>query len=106
MKKKIKILLDIDDTLIIQKYEKFALHPKYKMLLLYDVTLFSSSPYIQVLADLLKIPYIVKDDDNEKPKADILIDDTDCRSICNVFYHFHTIDDFFYDIKIINNLKC
>lgn len=98
MKKDIKILLDIDDTLILQNYENFVIHRRYKEILKYNVVLFSSSPYIRVFSELLEIPYISKES-STKPTADILIDDIDCRKLCNVYLHFYSIDDFLYNIK-------
>ncbi len=101
MKKDVKILLDIDDTLILQEYENFVIHQHYKEILKYDVTLFSSSPYIRVFAELLQIPYLSKEycADVHKIKADVLIDDVDCRELCSVFFHFYSIDDFLYNIR-------
>ena len=87
-----KILLDIDDTLINHKDE---LHPRYKELLdNHDVTLFSASGDIKKWAKKLKVDYIHKNDKGV-PEADVLIDDIGAFKRCvKVEHYFSSIDSF------------
>ena len=87
-----KILLDIDDTLIDHKEN---LHPRYREVLdNHDVTLYSQSRDIEKWAKKLNLDYIEKDS-IETPDADVLIDDDyRYKRICNVKFHFPSIDSF------------
>jgi len=87
-----KILLDIDDTLIDHKEN---LHPRYREVLdNHDVTLYSQSKDIKKWAKKLNVDYIEKDAPGT-PEADILIDDDyRYKRICIVKHHFSSIDSF------------
>ena len=87
-----RVLLDIDDTLIDNKDN---LHPRYKEVLdNHDVTLFSASGDIKMWAKKLNLDYISKND-KEVPEADVLIDDTYAfMKIVKVKHYFPSIDSF------------
>ena len=88
-----KILLDIDDTLINHKDE---LHPRYKEVIdNHEVVLYSASGDIKMWAKKLNLDYHSKNDKQEPPKADVLIDDCAAfKRTCNVEYYFSSIDKF------------
>lgn len=87
-----KILLDIDDTLI---NHRDVLHPRYREVLdNHDVILYSQSKDIKRWAKKLNLPYIHKDDEGV-PEADVLIDDIGAFKKCvKVKYYFSSIDSF------------
>jgi len=88
-----KILLDIDDTLINHKDE---LHPRYKEVIENnEVILYSSSGDIKMWAKKLNLKYHHKDDKQEPPEADVLIDDCAAfKEVVKVQYYFSSIDSF------------
>ena len=87
-----KILLDIDDTLI--NY-KDIVHPRVHLLFKYhEVTLFSASSDIKKWADHFNVNYISKHDD-VIPEADVLIDDDPYfTKMVKVDKYYKSIDDF------------
>lgn len=89
---KIKILLDIDDTLI---NSEDRVHPKAHLLFeKYEVVLFSASEEIKKWADLFNVEYISKHDE-VIPEADVLIDDDSYFvRMVKVDKYFKSIDDF------------
>lgn len=88
-----KILLDIDDTLINQKDE---LHPRYKEVIdNHEVILYSASGDIKMWAKKLNLDYHSKNDKQDPPEADVLIDDCAAfQRTCKVHYYFPSIDKF------------
>ena len=91
-----QILLDLDNTLLLYYAGYQTMHPRWREMMHYDVTLWSSSDYTPVIGTLLNVPWIIKDDaDSSKPTADVLIDDCGAfRRDCLVDEYFKSIDDF------------
>lgn len=88
-----KILLDIDDTLINQKDE---LHPRYKEVIdNHEIILYSASGDIKMWAEKLNVDYHSKNDKQDPPEADVLIDDCVAfKRAVKVQYYFASIDEF------------
>lgn len=95
MKRK-TILLDVDNTLIIQDVTSYRMHPRWREVMQYDIILWSSCDYVEAIAELLGVKCIIKDYPlNRKPKADVLIDDCDAfKRDCEVKEYYKSIDDF------------
>lgn len=87
-----KILLDIDDTLI---DSKDMVHPRaFYLFKNYDVTLYSASDEISKWAKKFNIEFISKHD-TIRPKADVLIDDDPYfKKMVDVDFYFESIDKF------------
>ena len=87
-----KILLDIDDTLI---NSEDKVHPRAHLLFeKYKVVLFSASEDIKKWADIFNVEYISKHDEII-PEADVLIDDDSYFiKMVKVNKYFKSIDDF------------
>ncbi len=90
-----KILLDIDDTILFIKNKKEVLHPMCKYLIRHhDVTLFSASSDIKKWAKKLNVNYISKHDEGI-PEADVLIDDDGYfKRMVKVKEYYSSIDSF------------
>ena len=88
-----KILLDIDDTLINHKDE---LQSRYKEVIdNHEVILYSASGDIKMWAKKLNVDYHSKNDKQDPPEADVLIDDCPSfRRAVKVQYYFSSIDKF------------
>ena len=75
--KKLKILLDLDNTVLFysKKTGKIREHPQLQFLLdNYEVVLYSASDDIKDFAEKWNVQYVWKGE-NRRPSADFLIDD-------------------------------
>ena len=88
------VLLDIDNTLILARGEYWRLHSRWREVMQYDITLWSSSDYLPIYAELLNVEYISKEESG-KPRADVLIDDSESFKLdCDVKEYYKNIDEF------------
>ena len=87
-----KILLDIDNTLI--NSDRKVHSRAFYLFKNFDVTLYSAEEDIAMWAEKFNVKYISKHDD-VRPIADVLIDDDPYfKKMVDVKFYFESIDDF------------